>query len=192
MIIAIAGAPGSGKSTIADGLAAALNAASPGQAAVLPMDGYHYDDSVLKQMGRLPYKGAPDTFDVAGLAYMLQRLQQNTQSSVAVPVFDRDLEVARSAARLIPQTVSMVIVEGNYILSTADLWSHLHPYFHFTVMLDVPEGELRRRLTERWTHYGLDDAQMAHKLDGNDLPNGRFVRETSVKPDLVLHFDINQ
>ena len=58
-IIAIVGAPGSGKSTTASKLAEALNRDSPGCAAVLAMDGYHYDDRLLVPRGLRPRKGAP-------------------------------------------------------------------------------------------------------------------------------------
>ena len=50
-LIAIVGAPGSGKSTVAEGLIAQVNAVHPGGAAILPMDGYHFDDAVLDARG---------------------------------------------------------------------------------------------------------------------------------------------
>lgn len=93
-LVAIAGAPGSGKSTLTDSLVAHLNAPRPGIAAVLPMDGYHFDDRVLVPRGLLPRKGSPETFDVAGFRHMLKRLSEDDEEEVAVPVFDR-----RHAAR---------------------------------------------------------------------------------------------
>ncbi|MES2549162.1 MAG: nucleoside/nucleotide kinase family protein, partial [Pseudomonadota bacterium] len=54
VIAAIAGAPGSGKSTLAEKLIGKLNARRPGLAAVLPMDGYHYDDLYLVPAGLRP------------------------------------------------------------------------------------------------------------------------------------------
>ena len=65
--LAIAGAPGSGKSTTAETLHRWLEARRPGESAVLPMDGFHFDDAILEAKGRRPWKGAPDTFDVGGL-----------------------------------------------------------------------------------------------------------------------------
>ena len=101
-LTAIAGAPGSGKSTLAEAVVARLNEEAPDSAAVLPMDGYHFDDRVLVSRGLRPRKGAPDTFDVAGFYHMLHRLKRNEEPEIAVPVFDRDLEIARAGARLIP------------------------------------------------------------------------------------------
>lgn len=183
-ITAIAGPPGAGKSTLADQLAEALNADEPGSAAVFAMDGYHYDDLVLVPRGLRPRKGAPETFDVAGFAHMLGRLRKNADTEVAVPVFDRSIEIARAGARMIPQTVRHLIVEGNYILLDSGDWRLLHEHYDTTVLIEVPEEELRRRLTDRWKQ--LDPDAFAFKMEENDLPNGRLVRTGSITPEFVV------
>ncbi|EAQ03192.1 hypothetical protein OB2597_13648 [Pseudooceanicola batsensis HTCC2597] len=179
-IVAIAGAPGSGKSTLAERLVEEQESA-----ALLPMDGFHFDDTVLRDRDRLLFKGAQDTFDVGGLRSVLQRLRQE-ETEVAVPVFDRDLEISRGSARVISRRSRLVVVEGNYLLLDRTPWQSLRPYFDLTVMIEVPEDERRRRLTERWRHHALSPAQIAHKLDAVDLPNGRMVYSESSTPDLVL------
>lgn len=47
-LVAIAGPPGAGKSTISSALIELL---PEGSAVVVPMDGFHYDDAVLNQRG---------------------------------------------------------------------------------------------------------------------------------------------
>lgn len=116
VVAALAGAPGSGKSTVAERLCDALNARQAGLAAVLPMDGYHYDDLHLVPAGLRPRKGAPETFDVGGLFHTLKRIRARDEDFVAVPVFDRDIEIARAGARMISAQVPVIIVEGNYLL----------------------------------------------------------------------------
>lgn len=185
-LVAIAGAPGSGKSTLAERLVEDLNIAAPATAAVLPMDGYHYDDGLLIARGLRARKGAPDTFDVAGFGHMLARLKRNDEAEVAVPVFDRDLEISRGSARMIPQAVRVLVVEGNYLLLDRAPWSALRAHFDITVMIQVPEATLRERLTARWSGYALPPAEIAAKVDGNDLPNGRLIMAESVTPDFVL------
>ncbi len=185
-ICAIAGAPGSGKSTLAERLVERLNQDTPGIAALLPMDGYHFDDLHLVPAGLRPRKGAPETFDVGGLRHILMRLRANEEDAVAVPVFDRDIEIARAGARLIPSSVRLIVCEGNYLLLDRAPWNTLRPLFDLTVMIEVPEEELRRRLTRRWEGYRLTPEEIAWKLDGNDLPNGRAVMADSAPADVVV------
>ncbi|EYD77198.1 hypothetical protein Rumeso_01145 [Rubellimicrobium mesophilum DSM 19309] len=185
-ICAVAGAPGSGKSTLAEQLVERLDESEPGIAALLPMDGYHYDDLYLVPAGLRPRKGSPETFDVGGLRHTIQRLKANDEDTVAVPVFDRDIEIARAGARLIPRSVRVIVCEGNYLLLRRAPWDSLLPLFDVTVLIDVPEEELRRRLRARWEHYNLTEDQIAWKLDGNDLPNGRVVIDESAPAQYVV------
>jgi pantothenate kinase len=185
-LTAIAGPPGAGKSLLAERLAERLNAGEPGSAAVLPMDGYHYDDLILVPRGLRARKGAPDTFDVGGLRHMLIRLRANEEAEIMVPVFDRDLEIARAGARPIPQTVRHVIVEGNYLLLDRAPWRELRPLFATTAMLAVPTAILRQRLIARWQGQGLSGAEIDAKVEGNDLPNGRLIVEESAAAEFSL------
>lgn len=185
-LVAIAGAPGSGKSTIAAELTVRLNRMEPNRAAILPMDGFHFDDAILAAIGRLAAKGAPDTFDVGGLLQILRRLKANTEDAIAVPVFDRHLELSRGAARLIPRSTEIILVEGNYLLSTERPWGALRSHFDLAVFLDVPEPVLRERLLRRWRDHGFGEAEARKRAEGNDIPNGAYVRENSATPDIVI------
>jgi len=187
-LTAIAGAPGSGKSTLAEAVVARLNDEASDSAAVLPMDGYHFDDRVLVPRGLRPRKGAPDTFDVAGFYHMLQRLKRNEEPEIAVPVFDRDLEIARAGARLIPRSVRHLIVEGNYLLLDRPGWSSLRSLFDTTIMIAVPEAVLRQRLVERWQGFQLPADEVTAKVETNDLPNGRLIISASAQPEFVFSF----
>ncbi len=180
-LVAIAGAPGAGKSTFADRLHAAI---APRLAVeVLPMDGFHYDDAVLHARGHRPRKGAPHTFDVDGLAAMLARLSADDGRDVAVPVFDRAIEIARAGARIIPAAARLILVEGNYLLLDDPAWAALRPSFDATVFLAVPEPTLEARLRARWQGYGMTPEAIRDKLEGNDLPNMRLVVAHSVPAD---------
>lgn len=186
VIAAIAGAPGSGKSTLAEKLVGKLNGRQAGLAAVLPMDGYHYDDLYLVPAGLRPRKGAPMTFDVGGLFHTLKRLRDRDEAEVAVPVFDRKIEIARAGARVIQKDVPVIVVEGNWLLLNQAPWDRLRPMFDVMVMVEVPEHVLRARLRGRWERLGLSEAEIIEKLEENDLPNGRWVRDGSVAADHVI------
>ena len=179
-LLALAGPPASGKSTLAAELAERL---SPG-ARVVPMDGFHYDDRVLRARGLLSRKGAPNTFDVAGLAHLLTRLQN--EDEVAIPLFDRDLEISRAGADIVTPDDKILIVEGNYLLLDAKPWTDLRQAFDLTVKLDVPEDELKRRLLARWLGHGKTQEQALAWIEGNDLPNALTVLAQSGPADIVL------
>lgn len=185
-VTAVCGPPGAGKSTLSDELAARLNEKDPGSAAVFPMDGYHYDDLILNARGWRPRKGAPHTFDVGSFRHMLMRLKRNEEDEVAVPVFDRSIEIARNSARVIPQSVRHLIVEGNYLLLDEAPWHDLGPLFDTTVFLSVPLTELERRLAERW--QDLSETNRKAKLEENDLPNARQVVSGSLPAEFQIVF----
>lgn len=176
-LVALAGPPASGKSTLAAALAGLL----PG-AKVVPMDGFHYDDRVLIARGLRHRKGAPETFDALGLSHLLLRLR--TEAEVAIPLFDRDLEISRAGADVVTAADRILIVEGNYLLLDHAPWSDLR--FDLTVFLDVPEAELRRRLAARWAHHGKTAAEAAAWIEGNDLPNALTVIRGSRPAEITL------
>lgn len=185
-VLAIAGAPGSGKSTLAETLVELIETAAEGTAAILPMDGFHYDDKILVPRGWRPRKGAPHTFDVGGFAATLDRLRDMSNGDVAVPVFDRDLEIARAGARIIPGDVRLIVTEGNYLLLNHPDWTGLRSKFDRSVFIDVGMDELSRRLTERWESYSMSESEIRAKLEENDLPNARTVVEESVEADAIV------
>ena len=179
-LTALAGPPGAGKSTLAAELVAALGKG----AKAVPMDGFHYDDAVLIARGARARKGAPDTFDVAGFRHLLTRLR--TEDEVAIPLFDRDLEISRAGADIVGPQDRILIVEGNYLLLNEAPWPDLAPLFDLTIWIDVPEAELDRRLMARWAHYGKTPDQARAWIDGNDMPNIRRVVAGSRPANLVI------
>lgn len=181
-MVAIAGPPASGKSTRAEQLVGVF---PQGNAALVAMDGFHYDDAVLDRIGMRSRKGAPETFDFGGFISLLQRLRAR-EANVAVPLFDRSMEIARNAAAIIDSDVRFIFVEGNYLLLDEEPWRALEPLFDFTIFVDVDRGELERRLVQRWRNHGRDDEAARHWIDSNDLPNVDRVLRSRRRADLVL------
>jgi pantothenate kinase len=179
-ITAVAGPPGAGKSTLAAQIVAAIGHG----ARVVPMDGFHYDNAVLDQLGLRGRKGAPETFDAAGFLHLMQRLRAGEDA--AIPVFDRDMDLARAGADLVTAADKYLIVEGNYLLLNDAPWRDLAPLFDLTVYIDVPEAELDARLVDRWHRHGKTPAEARYWIDSNDLPNIRRVTEGSRQADIVI------
>jgi pantothenate kinase len=180
-MVAIAGAPGSGKSTLAGQLRDALKAMGE-TAVVVPMDGFHFDDIILNARGHRPRKGAPFTFDVAGFEVLLKRIRAR-EPDIAIPVFDRTIEMSRNAADIIDAETRFIIIEGNYLLLKDPPWDRLKPLFDHTIFLDVPFAELERRLVQRWLDHGFDMAYATNWASSNDLPNARHVIANSAAAD---------
>jgi pantothenate kinase len=185
-VVAIAGPPAAGKSTLATTLVERLDAAEPGLSALLPMDGFHYDDEVLIPRGWLPRKGAPHTFDVGGYASALRRLRTNDEESVAVPRFDRSIEIARAGAIVIARDVRLIITEGNYLLLDEKPWSRLRPSFDRTVLILTDIETLEARNRQRWVDIDMDEERIRAKLEDNDMPNARLILERSAEPDWIV------
>ncbi len=175
------GRRGAGKSYRSALLCEAINQLRPGQAVVVPMDGYHFDNAVLGDE-QLPVKGAPHTFDVEGLHHDLTRIRR-VDKPVAVPVFDRPLDLARAGGRLVTPEHRIVIVEGNYLLLDQDPWRSLHALFDWTLFIDVDDAVLVERLVNRWLCMGQDRTGALERTHQKDMLNAALVKTCSVAPD---------
>ena len=113
MLLGIAGAPGAGKSTFAAWLQQQFG---PGQAVVVPMDGFHLGNAIIEGTPLRQRKGAIDTFDAGGYLSLLRRLVRRDEAVVYAPEFNRTLDEPVAASIAIHAEVPLVITEGNYLL----------------------------------------------------------------------------
>ncbi|MBO9396671.1 nucleoside/nucleotide kinase family protein [Shimia sp. R9_2] len=180
-VVAVAGAPASGKSTLAEEIAARLS--DTGSAAqVVPMDGFHMDNQDLVDLGLLARKGAPNTFDSEGFVALAGQLSQG--GVLAYPTFDRARDVTIPGGGAVSAQCDTVVVEGNYLLFDAPVWRALSDIWDVSVFLSVPEEELRRRLVERWLTHGLSQEQAVQRAEENDLTNARLVQSQRLRADI--------
>lgn len=182
-IVAIAGAPGSGKSTFAGELARRLNARGR-RSVVVPMDGFHLDNGVLEASNLLPRKGAPETFDAGGFIRLIRAIKAG--EDVFAPIFDRTRDLSIAGAVAIPAEAQFVIAEGNYLMFDEAPWSELASLWDVSVRLDVPMPELRARLIQRWLSQNLSRAVATRRAEGNDIPNAQRVIARALPCDFTF------
>ncbi|EAR52508.1 hypothetical protein OG2516_05353 [Oceanicola granulosus HTCC2516] len=183
VMVAVAGAPGSGKSTFAAELHRRLSLQKV-RCAAIPMDGFHLDNAVLEARGLKLRKGAPETFDSLGFLNAMRRLREGDE--VVLPIFDRTRDIAIAGAVVVEPSCQVVIVEGNYLLFNERPWLALAPLWDISARLDVPVAELRARLIQRWLSHGLSRTAATQRAERNDIPNALRVVEKSLEADFIL------
>ena len=154
------------------------------------MDGYHLANVELRRLGRAERKGAPDTFDSAGYAAMLQRLrQQRPDEIVYAPEFRREIEEpVAGAIPVFPQT-RLVITEGNYLLLDHGPWANVAALLDEVWYVDVDDSLRTNRLTQRHEQFGRSRQDAIEWVSGTDEPNARLIATTKPRANLVFRWD---
>jgi fructokinase len=149
------------------------------------MDGYHLDDSLLKDLGLLKRKGAPETFDFVGFKHLLLRVKN--EDEVVYPVFDREREISIAGAGILKKNIRIVIVEGNYLLFDEEPWSCLSELWDYSVFLDVELTVLEQRLIDRWIDLGFSRAEAQQKALENDIQNAKRVIASRIQANKIIN-----
>ena len=192
LAIGIAGGPGAGKSTLAAELVNMLNAVHPGSVALVPMDGFHMRHAKLEALQETHRKGAPHTFEGAAFVDFLHHLKVAT-GPVSGPGYSREIEDVVDDAFTIGPEVSVLIVEGNYLLLPTPPWAGVRPLLDYAVYLDVPRELVEARLLRRHAEHGLftEERNRAH-IARNDLPNYDLVTTSADRADVVFELSVER
>jgi pantothenate kinase len=186
VLLGIAGAPGAGKTTVAERLVAAVEDGARYRAAHVPMDGFHLADVALDRLGRLGRKGAIDTFDGWGYRALLRRLRDRADEPVYAPGFERVLEQPIAASIAVGPEIDLVVSEGNYLLMDEEPWRSAAAIFDEVWFCDAPDALLRDRLIARHVEYGKSPAAAQAWVDAVDLPNAALIDPTRSRADAVV------
>lgn len=185
-ILGITGAPGAGKSTLAQWLLRSIESAHPGEVAMLPMDGFHLAQAVIDARGLAARKGSPETFDGAGFLVALRRVREETDGSVFVPEFRRRIEEPVAAAIEIPSAARLVIAEGNYLLLDAAPWREVAPLLDESWFVRLDPAERVRRLIARHVEFGNDVATAKTRVQHNDERNALLIADSCRRSSVVI------
>lgn len=187
ILIGIAGAPASGKSTLSAQLVEAINEKASGEIAiVVPMDGFHRSNQELKAWGIWELKGIPDSFNAGGFVELLTGLREQTDRTIGCPAFDREVEEPAENAILVKPQHKILIVEGNYLLLQSQPWNLVKPLLDEVWFIDSNIDELEPRLLERHMKGGRNEADARVKMESTDLPNARLIETTRQLADRIV------
>jgi pantothenate kinase len=150
-------------------------------ARLVPMDGFHLAQSELVRLGRRDRMGAPDTFDAAGYAALLQRLKGD-EPVVYAPEFRREIEEPIAGAIAIPREVPLVVTEGNYLL----LWPDVQPLLDECWYVETDEELRVQRLIQRHIQFGKTPEYARAWVLRSDEHNAKLVAETAGRADALV------
>jgi pantothenate kinase len=186
-ILGVAGSPGAGKSTLVDTLVARIGAAKGADwVAHVPMDGFHLADAQLDRIGARGRKGAPDTFDAAGYAQLLERVKREVDDPVYVPGFDRTLEQPLAAALVVLPSARLVVTEGNYLLLDHPHWAQARRAMDAVWFVASEEAMRIERLVARHIQFGKTPHEARAWVAATDQRNSELVAGTAGRADRVI------
>lgn len=183
-LLGIVGAPGAGKSTLAEALCGALGERGI-RVALVGMDGFHLAHHALDQLGLTEVKGASATFDVSGYVSLLRRLRGPDEDTVWAPEFRREIEDAVAGAVPVDPDVRLVVTEGNYLLLDGP-WRAVRGLLDETWYVDVHDALRQERLAARHVRFGRTEQQAWERTLGSDEGNARLVAATRDRAGLVV------
>ncbi|KAK7949387.1 uncharacterized protein PG986_010273 [Apiospora aurea] len=201
ILIALAGVPGSGKTTVSSALLASLSESgrSREDVVVVPMDGFHHTKATLAGFSDPDMafwrRGAPFTFDADGLLDLIAALKigpltgpDSEEHIFAAPSFDHAVQDPVVDDIRISSRSKIVIIEGNYTLLDEHPWNKIAELVDERWFVDVPPEVAKERLVLRHLAAGIETSReaAAHRVEENDLPNGALIRSKLFEPDVRI------
>ena len=182
-IIGVVGKPGGGKSTLSKFLLKGMDSTL---VSVVPMDGFHLSNKVLKELGRSDRKGAQDTFDVNGFKTLIERIKLDNVDPIYYPIFDRAIEESIAAQGVVYPSTRVVIVEGNYLMHDRDGWQEISPLLDQSWYAFLEEDIRISRLISRHIAFGKDPESAKAWAKGSDQVNAELIEAGVGRCDFLI------
>ncbi len=202
IMIAIAGIPGAGKTTVGRLVVNRLNqihaqsigSVNDGTFAInLPMDGFHYSRAYLAAMPNpkeaIYRRGAAFTFDAEGYYELVRKLREepvvpqgdgsssSVEQTVYAPSFDHAVKDPVADDIAIEPRSRVLVFEGNYCALNRPPWSDAAKVMDEIWFIAIDRNVARERLVKRHVASGIcpDEAFARHRVDSTDSLNAEDV-----------------
>jgi pantothenate kinase len=155
-------------------------------------DGYHYSIAYLQTMDKpddkIYRRGAPDTFDAAGLKRDLGRIKNGDEEVVSIPGFDHAKGDPEPDAHVFRRSEhKIVICEGLYLVHDADGWEGIASLFDMTIFIssDVDMCISRLKIRNKCIP-GYSPEEIEFRCDAVDRVNANTVMRSINHADVVV------
>jgi pantothenate kinase len=191
-LLALAGPPGCGKSTVAAVLRELLTEKGI-RALILPLDGFHLRNEELKKrkiaagdgcLSLFERKGAKESYDIGRLLKAVKGLRNG--DPIVWPVYSRTLHEPVEEGVPVGEGDCICIIEGNYLLLDVQPWSRIREFFDKRIMILGRLALMRKRIVSRKIRGGFTRVEAEAHFRRSDAINIAEVIERSAGYDLLL------
>jgi pantothenate kinase len=183
ILVAIAGPPGAGKTTISTALMNLIP-----NSIQLPMDGYHYYKRELNEFENpteaFRRRGAYWTFNGAKFVEAIKSLKENQCGDF--PSFDHGVGDPIENDIHVTSEHEVVITEGNYLLIEEAPWDELKGLFDFSYFVQCDLAILEDRVYKRHKLVGCTEEEARDRVVRNDSLNAQYILTTAGRADKII------
>ncbi len=196
-IIALAGPPGSGKSSIS-ALLKKLSIEYYGVKIItLPMDGFHHTNEYLKshyinykgkKISLYELKGAPESYNIEKYTHFIKRLTL-ADDNFYWPVYSRIKHEPVEKGILIKPEDKIFIIEGNYLLIGNKKWNNVENLYNKKLFLRpsiILKFKLKKRIIDRKIRGGYSKKEAKKHFRLTDRKNIKIVLKESKNYDILI------
>jgi pantothenate kinase len=127
-------------------------------------------------------KGDMITIDSSSFVEDIKKIKSTTDSTVMLPVYDRNLhDPVKDSLQLLPQH-SFVFIEGLFLLE----WNEVRDNLDLSVFLDVDEDECHKGIVERKVKGGRTREDAEAHFERVDIKNIRLITSGAHKANVIL------